>query len=40
LTKDKPSIKNYFNLYFGKKYDQLYLEIKKIEKFGEMEAQN
>ena len=40
LTEDKQQIKNYFKLYFDKNYDQLHSEIKKLEKFGEMEAQN
>jgi hypothetical protein len=40
LTEDKQQVKDYFKLYFDKNYDQLHSEIKKLEKFGEMEAQN
>ncbi|MBL7739461.1 MAG: hypothetical protein JNK14_09585 [Chitinophagaceae bacterium] len=40
LTEDKQQIKDYFKLYFDKKYDELHTAIKQLEKFGEMEAQN
>jgi hypothetical protein len=40
LTEDKQQVKDYFKLYFDKNYDQLHSEIKKLEKFCEMEAQN
>lgn len=40
LTEDKQQIKDYFRFYFNKEYDRLHTEIKKLEKFSEMEAQN
>lgn len=40
LTEDKQQIKGFFKLYFDKNFDRLHTEIKRLEKFGEMEAQN
>jgi hypothetical protein len=38
LTEDKQQVINYFKLYFDTNYDQLHTEIKKLQKFGEMES--
>lgn len=40
LTADRRQVKDFIMLYFDKKYNQLHSELKKLEKFGEMEAQN
>ena len=40
LTADKQQIKEFFKIYFNKNYDQLHAEIRKLEMFGETEAQN
>lgn len=40
LTGDKQLVKDFFKIYFNKDYDQLHAEIKKLEMFGETEAQN
>jgi len=38
LTEDKQLVKDFFQLYFDKEYEQLHADLKKLEKFGEMEA--
>jgi hypothetical protein len=40
LTENKDKVKNLFQLYFDKRYEQLHADMKKLDKFGEMEAQN
>ena len=40
LTEDKQLIEYFFKIYFDKNYDRLHYEIKKLEKFGEPEAEN
>jgi hypothetical protein len=39
LTADKQQVKEFFKIYFNKNYDQLYVEIRKLEMFGETSAQ-
>ena len=40
LTQDKQQVKDFFRIYFDKKYGHLHTELKLLDKFGEMEAQN
>ena len=40
LTSDKQQVKNFIKLYFDRKSNELYTQIRKLEKFGEIGAQN
>lgn len=40
LTKDTELIKNCFKLFFERKYDQFERQVRKLEEFGQMEAQD
>lgn len=40
LTSDKQQVKNFIKLYFDRKYNELHTQIRKLEKFGEIGAQN
>jgi hypothetical protein len=40
LIEDQQQVKDFFQLYFDKKYEQLHSQLSHLEKFGEMEAQN
>ena len=40
IAEDKEQIKKYYQLYFSNKLGKLESELKKLQKYGEMEAQN
>ena len=40
LTGQKEQVKEFFKIYFNKNYEHLHTEIKKLEMFGETEAQD
>lgn len=40
LTEDELQVKNFIKLYFDRKYNELHSQIRKLEKFGEIGAQD